>query len=382
MFEQVREAIEVLRQVVRDFDPERLDGSLAQAYLEAFAEGERLCGAGKALAVRRFEECGSWRRDGHRSAAHWLAESTGVSVGSALETVRTAREMRGLPETAAAFRAGALSESQAREITAAAGLDPAAETQLLHMSRASSFKGLRDRCREIAMAAVDDEAAARRLHESRHVHAWTERDGAYRADVRLAPDAGAKFDAALRATVTEIMAEARETGRREPQAAYLADALVALVTNGPSKPVEVRLEVDYEAVLRGHVEGDEHCRLSGIGPIPVTIARSLLNDARVTVLTREGTRITAISSPTRTIPAKLRRLLEARDPVCAVHGCHNARALQIDHIVPVEQHGPSTPENTWRICPHHHRLKTLYGWRVEGPPEMRRLVPPDDPDPP
>jgi hypothetical protein len=39
--------------------------------------------------------------------------------------------------------------------------------------------------------------------------------------------------------------------------------------------------------------------------------------------------------------------------------------------------------NLWRLCPHHHTLKTLYGWRVVTDADgIHQLVPPDDPDPP
>jgi 5-methylcytosine-specific restriction endonuclease McrA len=108
----------------------------------------------------------------------------------------------------------------------------------------------------------------------------------------------------------------------------------------------------------------------------------MLDDARITVLARDGTEIVKISSPTRTIPAKLRRWLERAYPRCGVAGCGADQRLQIDHIIGVEEHGPTTQENLWRLCVHHHKLKTFYRWQVTGPPDARRLEPPDDPDPP
>jgi hypothetical protein len=57
--------------------------------------------------------------------------------------------------------------------------------------------------------------------------------------------------------------------------------------------------------------------------------------------------------------------------------------LQIDHIIAVTDQGPTSDANLWRLCPHHHTLKTIYGWRVVSDPDgIRRLVPRDDPDPP
>jgi 5-methylcytosine-specific restriction endonuclease McrA len=163
---------------------------------------------------------------------------------------------------------------------------------------------------------------------------------------------------------------------------------VALATDGQCKPVEVRLLADTAPLARGHAERGERCELAGIGPVPVTIARSLLTDASVVAMVQDGDDITAVSSPKRTIPAKLRRALEARYPTCGVIGCANDWFLQIDHVVPVEDQGETNVHNTWRICPHHHFLKTFKGWRVVGEPGNWDLVPPDasytadTPDPP
>ena len=44
--------------------------------------------------------------------------------------------------------------------------------------------------------------------------------------------------------------------------------------------------------------------------------------------------------------------------------------------------GPTELTNLWRICTHHHALKTHGHWRVVGNNGDRDMVPPDDPDPP
>jgi hypothetical protein len=49
---------------------------------------------------------------------------------------------------------------------------------------------------------------------------------------------------------------------------------------------------------------------------------------------------------------------------------------------PLEAGGDTNVHNTWRICSHHHVLKTYEGWRVVGVPGNWDLVPPDGPDPP
>jgi hypothetical protein len=380
---EVRSAVCAIEGFVRDLDPARLGGRDAAELLEVFGQGERVCAAAKGLLARRVEETNVWRDGGHRSAAHWVAAATGDTVGAAARTLETARALEQLPDTDAAFRAGRLSEVQAAEITSSAVADPEAETELLETAGSTSVKGLRDRCRQVrAGAEADDRAWARRLHIERRAHDWTEPDGAYCLSARMAPDAGARFASAWKAHTDRIFADARRAGRREPRAAYAADALVAVATEGPCKPVEVHVTVDSTALARGHTDTGERCEIRGVGPVPVTTARALLDDARVSVLVRDGDDITAVSSPKRTIPTKLRRALEARYPTCAVKACANDQFLEIDHVVPIEEHGPTELLNLWRICTHHHALKTHGGWKVVGTNGDRDLVPPDDPDPP
>jgi hypothetical protein len=377
VFDQLRRAVGDLEAVSRAIDPNCLDGHAASTLVEVAARGERICSAIKALGARRVEETNAWRGGGHRSAAHWVAEATGETVGAAGRALETARALEHLPETDAAFRAGQLSPTQAAEITSAAGADPAAESALLETAAGTGVKGLRDRCREVrAGAEADDAAWARRLHVERRAHSWTDPDGVYRLEARLAPDAGARFDAAWKAHTDRIFRDARRAGRREPHAAYAADALVALAGEGPCKPVEVRAVVDTSALARGHAEPGERCEIVGIGPVPVKTARALLDDASVTVMTRDGDDITAVSRPTRTIPTKLRRALETRYPTCGVPACANDQFLEIDHVVPIEDHGATEIENLWRLCSHHHALKTYQGWRVVGANGDRDLVPP------
>ncbi len=377
MFEKARNAVDALKAVARGLDPLHLDGPGAAALFEVVTEGERVCTAMKALLARRIDETNLWRDGGHRSAAHWVAEATGETVGSAARTLDTARALEQLPDTDAAFRTGRLSETQAAEIASTALADPEAERELLETAGSTSVKGLRDHCRQVrAGAESDDRAWARRLHEARRAYKWTDPDGTYRLDARLAPDAGARFDAAWEAHIDRIFRDARRAGRYEPRAAYAADALVALASEGPCKPVEVRVTVDRAVLARGHTEAGEQCEIVGVGPTPVTTARALLDDASVAVLLRDGDDITAVSRPTRTIPAKLRRALEARYPTCGVKSCANDQFLQIDHIVPMEEGGETSIHNVWRICSHHHDLKTYFGWQVVETPDGRDLVPP------
>src|ERR671910_183040 len=99
-----------LEQISHELIPGTFDAQRAVALFNDAARAERLCTAIKARLARRIEETRVWRDSGHRSAAHWVAEATGETVGAACRTLDTARALDALPETEAAFRSGQLSE--------------------------------------------------------------------------------------------------------------------------------------------------------------------------------------------------------------------------------------------------------------------------------
>jgi hypothetical protein len=380
MFDRLRNAISSLERCARELQVECLEGSDAAALVDVVGRGERVCGAMRALLARRVAETGVWRDDGSRTVAVWLADRSGTTIGAAQQSIATARALEELPATEAAFRSGELSATQAAEITSTALEAPASEGELLDAARSTNVKGLRDTARQVrASAQADDEAWAAELHRTRRAHEWHDPDSAYRIEARLAPEDGARFSAAWNARIDRIFHDARKAGRHEPRAAYAADALVALATDGPCKPVQIQAIIDAPAVPRGHAEPGERCELAGGIPIPVATARKLLADASVSVLVRDADALTSVGRAVRTIPVTLRRYLEATYPVCGVPGCSNVRFLEIDHVVPLSEGGATSRKNCWRICPHHHALKHHDGWRVTGEPGSWNLVPPDDP---
>ncbi|MFM8971760.1 MAG: HNH endonuclease signature motif containing protein [Actinomycetota bacterium] len=126
--------------------------------------------------------------------------------------------------------------------------------------------------------------------------------------------------------------------------------------SGPLALVEVR--VDHAALVRGRVEGDEVCEIEGLGPIPVSEAQRLASDSILRVLLVDGGVVKKISSTTRSIPPRLKRVIVDRDRTCVVPGCDVSWNLEIDHRVPFAQGGRTDEENLARLCHEHHRQKT------------------------
>ena len=122
------------------------------------------------------------------------------------------------------------------------------------------------------------------------------------------------------------------------------------------------VRVDLDALLRGHVEGDECCEIDNQGPIPVAMARDLANDSFLRVVFHQAGDIRAVHHLGRTINQQLRTALVFRDRTCVVPGCGTSFGLEIDHIVPFAEGGPTTLDNLALLCHHHHFLKTYEGW--------------------
>jgi hypothetical protein len=204
----------------------------------------------------------------------------------------------------------------------------AATTTLLEAARSEDFSELRRRCGEVkaAKASAEDAAAgARRLHAARRLRTWSEGDGTLRLDGRLTPEAGARLLAALGDEADQVFSESRRAGLREPQEAYPADALVALVTRehagaslGPKALVHLR--VDLAALRRGSTGPGELCEIAGLGPVSVQSAVELMGELLAKLLVVSATDVHAVCNLGRAVPASVKQALIERDRCCAVPG--------------------------------------------------------------
>jgi hypothetical protein len=385
MFDNVVDVLGRLRPVVGELDVDALDPEAAADLVGLAVEIEQLGAALRVLATRAVARGDRWRWEGFRSAGAWMAAQAGMPVGPALATLEMAGLLDGLPLVAAAFRAGRLSEAQAREIVAAAAEVPEAEQQLLDAAGKLSLVELRDECRRVkASVIIDEDERYRRIRKGRYLRSWTDQDGAVRLSALLAPDEGARLLAEVDARRDHIIVDAWRGRWYENPDAHRADALVDLArtasggdAGGPQAMVHVW--VDYEALMRGHTVEGERCEIPGLGPIPVTLARRMADDCILKVVVTKGVEITAVAHGGRTIPAHLRTALECRDPKCIVPHCEMRRGLQIDHRDPYAATRDTSLENLARLCRWHHYQKSHLGYRYRGGPGTWEWIPPDEP---
>jgi hypothetical protein len=369
LHQRLRDAVSTVRDVLEAFEPDRVQVDEAARLVETFAELERLAVAGRTLAGRRVERTDLWQRLGYRTPAQWMAVRAQSTMGAAIATLETGRNLDELPTTREAFKSGTLSAHQAKEISFAASADPSAEQSLLDAARVESVAELRERCRQVIASAVRDPDAEERMHRSRYLRHWTDADGAVRLDARLTPDAGARLIASVIARGKALRDQARRVGIPERREAYAADALVSLTeATAPRPRAIVHVHVDLAAWQRGHTLGEENCRIPGIGPVPVSAARRLASDGVVKAVLDEAADVRAVAHFGRTIPARLRTALESRDQACVVPGCDERESLEIDHIIPLAEGGPTGLDNLARLCRYHHAMKTHRGWLLAGRP--------------
>lgn len=221
-------------------DPAAVSGADARVVVERLTRLEQMVAARRALFAGRVAQAGSWREDGSRSAADWLARRAGTSQSRAARELETAKRVTDGPAPVrSAYTSGKLSSEAASEVSAATSVAPESAEDLLARAGREDLSALRRQCRQArdgALKAEQQNARMVRLHRERYLRTWTDRDGAGRIDGRLAPDAYAGFLAALAPFQREIFNEARRQGRRERSDAYSADALLSMAQAAGAAP--------------------------------------------------------------------------------------------------------------------------------------------------
>ncbi|MET0712399.1 MAG: DUF222 domain-containing protein [Jiangellaceae bacterium] len=138
------------------------------------------------------------------------------------------------------------------------------------------------------------------------------------------------------------------------------------------------LRVDVQALRRGHVQGGELCEISGVGPVPVPVAKGLLGEAIVKLVITTGVDVANVTHLGRGPTAAQKAALLWMNPTCAVQGCHRAR-VEWDHREPWAQTKHTRLDELDPLCSFHHDLKTRLGYALTAGGGKRAFVAPDDP---
>ncbi len=385
-------------------------GSLGDEVCELFVRKHRL----EAQIARRlpfYERSGGWAEE-QVSCGGWLRTQTTLSHGQAAAQLKVARTQERLPLLAGCWQAGKVSFAHWQAVADGLRLLPEelwaeVDAPLATVAPALTARELGDYLRQLAEALMPTPKSKDETRkESRRLSISTGFNGMTQVSGQLTPEVGEKLRAALSAASrpdadgelrlpNQRQADALEAaldrllgaellpadGGRKPHISLLVpldrlDLASQLAEHDPTRPataataltVEQRAELiaTVTAGLAAERAGSTaRPRFSWTGPVGIAGARRLCCDGAVTpIFTRGGQPLDA-GRATRTIPAALRALLEARDPHCIWPGCTMpGRWTEIHHLWFWADGGPTNAATLGRLCDHHHDAAHSGRWTV------------------
>ena len=381
---ELRSAIDSLRvEVLPDLPDARIE--------EDFTELQRVSELLEIERLRRLAELDRRRlyeRDGHLSAASWLATAHKVSWRAARDQIRVARALDEMPQTRRALEAGDVSMAAVRLLVGSRDADPEAfsrsEAQLVDAARIHSAYDLQ---KVVAYwrQGVDRERAKDgedTLRERRRLHASVSFAGMVRVDGDLDPETGETLLTALSAVLDAESRSRTDDDVRTP-AQRRADALGEICrrwldrSDRPSVAGErphVTVTVGTEA-LRGDLASTSE--LDHVGAVPPETARRLACDASIMRVVLSGrSEPLDIGRRASVIPVAMRRAVIVRDRHCRFPGCDRPHKwCDAHHVLHWADGGPTALPNLLLLCRRHHRLVHQGGFGLaleDGRAEFRR----------
>jgi Domain of unknown function (DUF222) len=336
-----------------------------------------------------FEVSEEWAADGAKTAPAWIATRCRIPRAAAKRRVRLGRALRHLPETADAWRAGAIGTDAARAIASARRhrtessmardeamlVAQAAEMGFEDFYRALSYwKQLADP--DGADAADEDRKA------SRNVFLEASFSGMWLGQMTLDPVSGTIVSNELNRLEHDLFeadcAEAKERLGRPARLDELArtsaqrraDALVEMATRSATAPADgirpaplFSVFVGYEA-LHGRI-----CELeNGTVMAPSALIAWMDSAYFERAIFSLGNRVD-VSVRARLFTGGTRRAIELRDRICTHPYCYEpAENCQADHIETYAEGGRTTQDNGRLLCGFHNRLRNQREQRQRPPP--------------
>ncbi len=323
------------------------------------ATADLITAIGEVLAV------GAWRVDGIAGPEQWVAWRCGVSPARARRLVASARALADLPAVAAVFEAGSLSEDQVHAVCA--HTDAAHDDQVAQLAPNCTVNQLHRALRTIpAPPQADPVPAEADPASGRDVLSYGfDDDGRCRGRFDLCPDKGAVLVKMLERGRADLF-DHRHTNDRgdavgtETSISWV-DALIhaaetalrALDADASAgRPIGER----FQAIIYIDADNPADTRLH-LGPLLSDATRRYLScDATLRgIIERDGIPI-ASTELARTVPPRIRALIEQRDGGCVIPGCDVCRWLHIHHILHWGDGGLTVPDNLAAVCPAHHRM--------------------------
>jgi Domain of unknown function (DUF222) len=349
--------------------------------VEAFALADRL-NAKLLAAVSEHDAAELWRNDGATSMTAWLRHHTHQSGRQAARCTRTARRLRALPVTAAAYRDGVLSGGQVEAIVAnlkdrTLDLFAHHEAELIpevaRLSVVDTSVAMQEWARRADAIVGDPPEPAvpeRSLHLSRILDGRRELSGSFD------PEGGAVIATALRLAATGDV----EGEPRHSPAQRRADALVDVCRRfldhqQQRRGGRHRPHLNIITTLDDLQRGGPGRLVDGTSLDAATISRLACDAGVHRVVTDGRSAILDYGTTTRTVPAPLYNALVLRDRHCRYPGCDRPPDwTEAHHIRWITHGGPTTPDNLVLLCTKHHHLLHSPGWHAKLLPDYTLQV--------
>ena len=145
------------------FDATEYSAADAGRVLEHATAIKNIATTVEALAAARVAESNAWKAAGERSAAHHLAKTTGVGVGTAAAALETAKRLNELPGDLGGGEGGhAVAPAGGDDRRCRRGRTPAPRPRCWRVRRRQSLSELRDECAKAKAAVADLDERRRR----------------------------------------------------------------------------------------------------------------------------------------------------------------------------------------------------------------------------
>jgi hypothetical protein len=363
----------------------RSDEALATD-LDELERASRVIEAERGRRLVEFERRQTFARDGHLSAAGWLAHRYSLSRSVTEESMRRAQALEQMPAVARAFAEGDLSASAVGVLAGAQAAAPEAfersETTLLDAARSMGFAALRATTDAWRVAADRDRALEDedRRHERRRLDVCPDGEGMTRVRGELDAEDGQMLITAVRAQMDAETRSAPGPDARTPTQRR-ADALGEIcrawlasrdrpMIGGERPHVVVTIDVEALAARSGGA------RVEDTGAITPETALRLACDADLTrLITRGGSQPLELGRRTKVVPPGLRRAIAVRDGGCRFPGCGRPPGwCDAHHVRHWADGGETSLSNLVMLCrPHHRAIHRGFGVEmVKGRPVFRR----------
>jgi len=317
------------------------------------------------LALLRAHRAGAHVRLGFASFNEYTERIFGYGPRLTQEKLRVADALEELPEIARELQTGAISFSQARELTRVA--TPSTEKEWLETARGRTVREVEQLVSGHRPGSLPDDVPDSRL--KKHVlrlELSGEVFATYReALAKIRRDAGESIDeeSAILLLCGQALEGNRDPGRASYQIALtVCESCRRATQQGRGEVIEVGPEVvemaECDGQHIGHVDAhvgvrDDATARVHVGAVGVAIGCAHVGAASVRA--------------TQTIPPATRRAVLRRDGgKCRVPGCRHAVFTEPHHIGLRSEGGDHDPQNLITLCGAHHRAVHQGGLIITG----------------